>query len=116
MIPRYPVGMFRRRQRELVMADFDRIDLMNFVKYGNDFDDQWDEIRNYIKSNSTAQKEVEEIKKSLPQTSTYNRRRMESFEKSVSDSVPEPPISGAGGATTGKKEPKKWWSKLLGED
>ncbi|MCC5813373.1 MAG: hypothetical protein JJT78_01335 [Leptospira sp.] len=102
------------------MANFDRIDLMNFVKYGNDFDDQWDEIRNYIKSNPTAQKEVEDIKKSLPQTSSYNRKRMESFERTNTESPSESSASPSGPQTyapsSSNSEPKKWWSKLLGDD
>lgn len=103
------------------MANFDRIDLMNYVKYGNDFDDQWDEIRNYIKSNPTAQREVEDIKKSLPQTSSYNRKRAESFERSTSTPSSSPsesvsPVNREPGSPAMKNEPKKWWSKLLGED
>lgn len=100
------------------MADFDRIDLMNFVKYGNDFDDQWDEIRNYIKSNSTAQKEVEEIKKSLPQSSSYAKKRMESYEQTVIEKTPDrqDPPNRPSASGTSTQEPKKWWSKILGED
>jgi hypothetical protein len=114
------MGLFYRRHRDTGMVNFDRIDLMNFVKYGNDFDDQWDEIRNYIKSNPTAQKEVEDIKKSLPQTSSYNRKRMESFERSNVESPSESPASPAGSQgnspSYSSNEPKKWWSKLLGDD
>lgn len=109
---------FRWRHRENGMANFDRIDLMNFVKYGNDYDDQWDEIRNYIKSNATAQKEVEDIKRSLPTTNpAASRRKPDIYEQSAPEvrlpSSP-PPIGGMG--TTPKQTDKKWWSKLLGED
>jgi uncharacterized protein YabN with tetrapyrrole methylase and pyrophosphatase domain len=103
------------------MADFDRIDLMNFLKYGNDFDEQWDEIRNYIKTNPSAQRELEDIRKTLPQSNTYNKRRAESFERSysreTSEEVPSSPSNPREPYSSQTNDSnKKWWSKLLGED
>ncbi len=103
------------------MAEFDRIDLMNFLKYGNDFDEQWDEIRNYIKSNPAVQRELEEIRKLLPQSTSYpQKRRSEPMERPFSREVgeetrtsppnPSPPRSNPGESS------RKWWSKLLGDD
>lgn len=98
------------------MANFDRIDLMNFVKYGNDFDDQWDEIRNYIKSSSTAQKELEDIKRTLPQQYSSSRRRVDTMERASQLGRQQDPKGEPGNPGLEKVEQKKWWSKLLGED
>lgn len=48
------------------MPEFDQIDLFNYAAYGNEDDPQWDDIRNYIRSNANASKEYEEIKKISP--------------------------------------------------
>jgi hypothetical protein len=101
------------------MANFDRIDLMNFVKYGNDFDDQWDEIRNFIKSSSSAQKELEDIKRTLPQQNSSSRRRVDSMDRTSQEGrLQSNPLSQSSPRDPGqeKVEQKKWWSKLLGED
>ncbi|MCE9502119.1 MAG: hypothetical protein K8R21_16685, partial [Leptospira sp.] len=55
------------------MSEYDSIDLLNFAMYGNDFDPEWEDIRNFIRSNSAAQKELEDLKKNLP-TSGKRRR------------------------------------------
>jgi uncharacterized protein YabN with tetrapyrrole methylase and pyrophosphatase domain len=101
------------------MANYDRIDLMNFVRYGNDIDDQWDEIRNYIKSNAGAQREVDEIRKTLPQSSQAARRKMESFEpQSYSSKLQDVPPStpNKGEVNTPKEKNQKWWNKILGDE
>jgi hypothetical protein len=98
------------------MAQFDRIDLMNFVKYGNDFDDQWDEIRNYIRSNASAQREIEEIKRTLPQSSPAGRKRPEPGFSQTSRTPAPTQTSQEEGNTAPGSDPKKWWSKLLGDE
>lgn len=103
------------------MAEFDRIDLMNYLKYGNDYDEQWEEIRNYIKSNPAVQKELEEIRKLIPPSNpSYSKKRLEpsernyresSYERTHSSTPSESPPSNKQTTPT-----KKWWSKLLGEE
>ncbi|WCL49722.1 hypothetical protein [Leptospira sp. GIMC2001] len=97
------------------MANFDRIDIMNYLKYGNDFDEQWDEIRQFIKTNAAAQKDVEEIKRTLPQQSSAMRKRPSNFEMPVSQET-KPPIPATPGKPTPPGKQQSWWSKILGDD
>ncbi|MCZ8344158.1 MAG: hypothetical protein O9301_14080 [Leptospira sp.] len=98
------------------MPDFDRIDLMNYAMYGNDYDSEWDEIRAYLKSSASAQRELEEIKRSIPQPSSGKKRRDvqltgESGRNLESNS---PSADGPGGSSY--TDPgKSWWKKILGE-
>jgi FtsZ-interacting cell division protein ZipA len=101
------------------MANYDRIDLMNFVRYGNDIDEQWDEIRSFIKSNASAQRELEEIRKTVPQSSQASRRKMENFEppsypSKQSTHTPSNPSSNSTASTPGKNQ--SWWQKIMGDD
>jgi len=101
------------------MANYDRIDLMNFVRYGNDIDDQWDEIRTYIKSSASAQREIEDIRKAIPQSSQSARRKMESFEQksysSRQDAI-DPSAPKSGDSSDPKEKNQKWWNKILGDE
>lgn len=98
----------------LNMPDFDRIDLMNYAMYGNDFDPQWDEIRAFIKSNASAQKELEEIKRTVP-SPHVGKRRMPNApsndprEMSGENPSAEPRKPNSGNVT------KSWWQKILGD-
>lgn len=94
----------------LDMPEFDRIDLMNFAMYGNDFDPQWEEIRAYLKSSSHAQKELEEIKRTLPAPSLGGKRRREVSLAPNPDSVQ--PRADQESLSSSQKT---WWQKLLGE-
>ena len=101
------------------MANYDRIDLMNFVRYGNDIDEQWDEIRNYIKSNAGAQRELEEIRKSIPQSSQAARRKIENFEQQSYSSKPQAPAPSSvkpGDPKGSTEKNQKWWNKILGDE
>jgi hypothetical protein len=98
------------------MPDFDRIDLMNYAMYGNDFDPQWDEIRSYLKSSASAQKEFEEIKRTIPHPSQGKKRRDlqltgESGERLDPGSLGET----SEGRTASGNSQKSWWQKILGE-
>lgn len=101
------------------MANYDRIDLMNFVRYGNDIDDQWDEIRTFIKSSASAQREIEEIRKAIPQSSQVARRKMEQFEQQSYSSKSQSADSStpkSGDSTSSKEKNQKWWNKILGDE
>ncbi|PJZ66962.1 hypothetical protein CH371_02395 [Leptospira wolffii] len=92
------------------MPDFDQIDLFNYAAYGNEHDPEWDEIRNYIRSNSSASKEYEEIKKNLLNVQPkrkqreMSRPRQEGNLPSKDSDSPQP-----------SSQNKKWWSVFLGE-
>ncbi|TGL61019.1 hypothetical protein [Leptospira sarikeiensis] len=92
------------------MPEFDQIDLFNYAAYGNEDDPQWDDIRNYIRSNTNASKEYEEIKKNL--SNVQPKRKQKDFgrprqEVKSSDGNPN-------SGNTGEQN-KKWWSVFLGE-
>ncbi|GBF50195.1 hypothetical protein LPTSP4_17190 [Leptospira ryugenii] len=98
------------------MPDFDRIDLMNYAIYGNDYDPQWDEIRAYLKSSAAAQRELEEIKRSLPtQHSNVKRKKDSSSPFDVSEGREEEAPKKANLGPTGSQETKSWWKKIIGE-
>ncbi|MDF3822073.1 hypothetical protein P3G55_19365 [Leptospira sp. 96542] len=94
------------------MPDFDRIDLMNYAMYGNDFDPQWDEIRSYLKSSATAQRELEEIKKTIPHPSPGKRQKISPLTNDNGE-----PNSGTSPKreSTGARSEKTWWQKILGD-
>ncbi|TGN19399.1 hypothetical protein [Leptospira idonii] len=96
------------------MPDFDRIDLMNFAIYGNDYDSQWDEIRAYLKSSASAQRELEEIKKSLPSQSAGKRRKDALTPNDANDPSDS---EGKGNANRGyaDQQTKSWWKKIIGD-
>ncbi|PJZ78172.1 hypothetical protein [Leptospira neocaledonica] len=92
------------------MPEFDQIDLFNYAAYGNEDDPQWDDIRNYIRSNANASKEYEEIKKNL--SNVQPKRKQKDFGRSrqeVKSSDGDPNSSNPAG------QDKKWWSVFLGE-
>ncbi|XDD55880.1 hypothetical protein AB3N62_02745 [Leptospira sp. WS4.C2] len=97
------------------MPDFDRIDLMNYAMYGNDFDPQWDEIRAFLKSNAAAQKELEEIKRTVPSPHLGKKRRENPLTNDPRES------NGGSGVGQEPRNPnsdpsaKSWWQKILGE-
>lgn len=96
------------------MPDFDRIDLMNYAMYGNDFDPQWDEIRAFLKTNVSAQKELEEIKRTVPSPHLGKKRR----EPLTTDPRESNSGSGVGQelrTPAGDPSTKSWWQKILGE-
>lgn len=99
----------------LNMPDFDRIDLMNYAMYGNDFDPQWDEIRAFLKSNAAAQKELEEIKRTVPSPHLGKKRRENLLTSDPGES------HGSSGTGSELRNPnsdptaKSWWQKILGE-
>ncbi|MCW7480716.1 hypothetical protein ND858_06180 [Leptospira kanakyensis] len=97
------------------MPDFDRIDLMNYAMYGNDFDPQWDEIRAFLKTNVSAQKELEEIKRTVPSPHLGKKRR-----ENVNLNDPRESNGGNGMESeqriqTSDPSAKSWWQKILGE-
>ncbi|PJZ46763.1 hypothetical protein [Leptospira brenneri] len=97
------------------MPDFDRIDLMNYAMYGNDFDPQWDEIRAFLKTNVSAQKELEEIKRTVPSPHVGKKRR-----ENINPSDPRESNGGGGMSPEPRNqiadpETKSWWQKILGE-
>ena len=81
------------------MSEFTTVDLMNYAVYGNETDSEWDEIRNYIESNSQAKKEYEEIKKNLPEG---RKSRYQENRKITPGSVNENQGEGSG-------EKKSWF-------
>lgn len=89
------------------MPEFDSIDLMNYAIYGNELDPEWADIRNYIKSNASAQKELEELRRSIPHPQNIRKRRDPSQPQELGrdksyDSDPKNANS--------PEEKKKWWS------
>ena len=89
------------------MSEFDSIDLLNYATYGNEYDDEWEDIRAFIKSNANAQKELEELKKNLPVAS--KKRRDYIPERKIyptGDENPQSPLP--------DEQKKSWWSNLLG--
>lgn len=97
------------------MHDFDRIDLMNFANYGNDFDSQWDEIRAYIKSSASAQRELEEIKKSLHATFSGNKKRDSSMNYGSGDPNEIDPPGQSSANRSSHHQTKSWWQKIIGD-
>lgn len=94
------------------MPEFDSIDLMNYAVYGNKLDPEWADIRNYIKSNTSAQKELEELRRSAPHPQNARKRRDPSQPQELGrdksyDSDPR--------NTNSPEEKKKWWSIFSGE-
>ncbi|XDD50316.1 hypothetical protein AB3N59_00370 [Leptospira sp. WS92.C1] len=96
------------------MPEFDSIDLMNYAVYGNEQDPEWADIRNYIKSSASAQRELEELKRAVPQNA---RRRRDSphsqdsgRDRSYSQNSPSAPRD-----ANSPEEKKKWWSIFTGE-
>ncbi len=98
------------------MPDFDRIDLMNFAIYGNDYDAQWDEIRAYLKSSASAQRELEEIKRSLPSPSSVGKKRRDSMTMNETGDPNDPESHGRGSSSSNPDhQTKSWWKKIIGE-
>jgi hypothetical protein len=97
------------------MPDFDRIDLMNFAIYGNDFDSQWDEIRAYLKSSAAAQRELEEIKKSLPSPSMGKKRRDAMSLNEPGDPNDPDPTNRGSSSSSANHQTKSWWKKIIGD-
>ena len=98
------------------MPDFDRIDLMNFAIYGNDYDSQWDEIRAYLKSSAAAQRELEEIKRSLPSPSSMGKKRRDAMSLSETGDPNDPESSNRGSsASNADHQAKSWWKKIIGD-
>ncbi|EMY77361.1 hypothetical protein LEP1GSC060_2896 [Leptospira weilii serovar Ranarum str. ICFT] len=93
------------------MPEFDSIDLMNYAIYGNEQDPEWADIRNYIKSNASAQKELEELRRSVPQNVRKRRdpSRPQDFERDRSHD------SSDSRNANSPEEKKKWWSIFTGE-
>ncbi|TGK03084.1 hypothetical protein EHQ53_06435 [Leptospira langatensis] len=93
------------------MPEFDQIDLFNYAAYGSEDDPEWDDIRNYIRSNSSASKEYEEIKRNLsnvqPKRKQRDYGRPNRMETNSPGSEPNSPKQG--------DQDKKWWSVFLGE-
>ncbi|MBL0953718.1 MULTISPECIES: hypothetical protein [Leptospira] len=96
------------------MPDFDRIDLMNYAMYGNDFDPQWDEIRAFIKSNASAQKELEEIKRTVPSPHVGKRRMPNAPTNDPRELSGENPNAEPRKPSSGN-DTKSWWQKILGD-
>lgn len=105
------------------MTQIDRVDLMNYAVYGDETDPEWEEIRSFIKLNPDAQREFEEIKKSL--THASKKRREEGDRSYTSRDKEYLQSSGNSEKVNGsdrpknkpeeKKEGKKsWWSALKG--
>ncbi|MCZ8155097.1 MAG: hypothetical protein O9264_03190 [Leptospira sp.] len=98
------------------MPDFDRIDLMNFAIYGNDYDSQWDEVRAYLKSSAAAQRELEEIKRTLPTTSSAGKKRKDAFSLSESDDTNDGDVTPKGAThPSSNHQTKSWWKKIIGD-
>jgi hypothetical protein len=98
------------------MPDFDRIDLMNFAIYGNDFDSQWDEIRAYLKSSATAQKELEEIKRSLPSQQAVGKKRRDAISMQEAGDPNDPEyVNRTAIPSSSDHQTKSWWKKILGD-
>ncbi|MBE7410733.1 MAG: hypothetical protein L6Q54_08225 [Leptospiraceae bacterium] len=91
------------------MTEFDSIDLLNYATYGNDYDEEWEDIRVYIKSNISAQKELEELRKNLPAATKRKRDFIPERRPSLSteDSTDSK-------ANLPEEQKKGWWSSLLG--
>ncbi|EMM74602.1 hypothetical protein M9Y82_05675 [Leptospira weilii] len=94
------------------MPEFDSIDLMNYAVYGNEQDPEWADIRNYIKSSASAQRELEELRRSTPHNDRKRRdlsrpQERGKFHESESSSDPRNANS--------LEEKKKWWSIFTGE-
>ncbi|AVQ13743.1 Uncharacterized protein XB16_3458 [Leptospira santarosai] len=92
------------------MPEFDSIDLMNYVVYGNEQDSEWADIRNYIKSNAAAQKELEELRRSAPHGDRKRRDLSRPQEPGRGKSYEPSPRD-----TNSLEEKKKWWSIFTGE-
>ncbi|TGL85208.1 hypothetical protein EHQ68_18315 [Leptospira congkakensis] len=97
------------------MPDFDRIDLMNYAMYGNDFDPQWDEIRAFLKTNVSAQKELEEIKRTVPSPHLGKKRRENSMVNDPRESNGGNGMENEPRIQTSDPSAKSWWQKILGE-
>jgi len=98
------------------MPDFDRIDLMNFAIYGNDYDSQWDEIRAYLKSSATAQRELEEIKRSLPSQSSMVKKRRDVLSIGEPGDLNDPNSPNRSSSTSdADHQGKSWWKKIIGD-
>ncbi|AOP32469.1 hypothetical protein A0128_00375 [Leptospira tipperaryensis] len=95
------------------MPEFDSIDLMNFAVYGNEHDPEWADIRNYIKSSASAQKELEELRRSVPQNARKRRDPIRSHELG-GGSYGQESSSDPRNANS-PEEKKKWWSIFTGE-
>ncbi|RHX88915.1 hypothetical protein [Leptospira stimsonii] len=96
------------------MPEFDSIDLMNFAVYGNEHDPEWADIRNYIKSSASAQKELEELRRSVPQNARKRRDSIRSHELGDNRSYGQDSSSDPRNANS-PEEKKKWWSIFTGE-
>lgn len=97
------------------MANFDRIDLTNYAVYGNDYDPQWDEIRAYLKSNAQAQRELEEIRRSMLQSAPRKKKDFFSQSPTSNDSADSTPSSSTQPSSNSNPPKKKWWDVLLGD-
>lgn len=83
------------------MPGFDYIDLKNYVTYGNDFDEEWEEIRNIIKTDPEARRVYEEMKKG----------RQPEARRQESRPAPLSVENGSNGnhEEAGHQAKKKWW-------
>ncbi|AXR59923.1 hypothetical protein [Leptospira mayottensis] len=94
------------------MPEFDSIDLMNYAVYGNEQDPEWADIRNYIKSSASAQRELEELRRSTPQND--RKRRDLARPQELGRGKSHEPESSPRNANS-LEEKKKWWSIFTGE-
>ena len=80
------------------MPDFDYIDIINYVTYGNDFDEEWNDIREIIKSDPEAKRMYEEAQKDneLKMPRRKNLPSRQTSEESVGEGADE-------------TEKRKWW-------
>ncbi|EQA64873.1 hypothetical protein [Leptospira alexanderi] len=96
------------------MPEFDSIDLMNYAVYGNEQDPEWADIRNYIKSSASAQRELEELRRSTPQNDRKRRDLSRPQELGRGKSHESESSSDPRNANS-LEEKKKWWSIFTGE-
>ncbi|EKR64187.1 hypothetical protein LEP1GSC036_3740 [Leptospira weilii str. 2006001853] len=94
------------------MPEFDSIDLMNYAVYGNEQDPEWADIRNYIKSSASAQRELEELRRSTPQ---HDRKRRDLSRSQERGKFHESESSSDPRNANSLEEKKKWWSIFTGE-
>ncbi|RHX82306.1 hypothetical protein [Leptospira yasudae] len=96
------------------MPEFDSIDLMNYAVYGNEHDPEWADIRNYIKSSASAQRELEELRRSVPQNVRKRRDPSRPQDLGRERSYDSDSSSDSRNANS-PEEKKKWWSIFTGE-
>ncbi|MDV6234088.1 hypothetical protein CH379_000365 [Leptospira ellisii] len=96
------------------MPEFDSIDLMNYAVYGNEQDPEWADIRNYIKSSASAQRELEELKRSIPTNARKRREPLRPQDSGRERTYSQESASDARDSNS-PEEKKKWWSIFTGE-